>query len=379
MTSSSPTPPVTWSYHNLLAIDVGFRESARELVKRRLPNYSEAHCERILGGSPYEYLSRCALDGDESLLGVISFAVGELSTVEIVAFVSKQDGLGIGRFLMESFVSEMREKLKSSILTYIEPSAFAFFSRFAFSNKVPARSLYERITSKYVGATLMYRDLLEPCLHSNQIIIPAIGDRVLVIVDGTLVPRQALVKKVDPSSGKIYIHFYFWNSRHDEWIYPHSPRVRWDLPLPPEPPKHMGENTATAQQLKQLFEREIKKERKGEIVLSNGSWPRGVKKGGPVQVKIEGNWVDAKVIEKTEEYLFCEFQYNDSEWQQDFPRDSVRLGEGQATVFETLINSRNLSNRKEKKVNNSSSSRKKSVAKRKTTRKIELTPPPVRR
>ena len=86
------------------------------------------------------------------------------------------------------------------------------------------------------------------------------------------------------------------------------------------------------------------------------------------------------MIEKTEEYLFCEFEYNDSEWQQDFPRDSVRLGEGQATVFETLINSRNLSNRKEKKVNISMSSRKKkSSAKRKTTRKIELTPPPVRR
>lgn len=360
---SSPTPPLTWTYHNLLAMEVVLRDSARELVKSRLPNYSSDHCAKLLGGSPYEYLSRCACDEEGDLLGVIAFAVGKLDTVEIVAFVSKTDGIGIGRFLMESFVTEMKTKSKSSILTYIEPSALAFFTRFSFTKNVPARSLYERITSKYVGATLMYRELLEPSSSFQEHNGIQVGDRLLVMVDGTLVPRQAQVKEVDMRLKKIFIHYYFWNPRHDEWIFPHSPRVRWDLPLPPEPPKHMGENKATAEQVKQLFAVELKKEKKEEIVLSNGSWPRGVKKGGSVQVKIEGNWVDAKVLEKSDEFLFCEFEYNGSQWQQDFPRESVRLGEGESTVLDALITRRNLCLRRRVE------------GRKRANRVIELTPP----
>ena len=350
------------------------RDAARELVKTRLPNYSSAHCAKLLGGSPYEYLSRCALDENLSLLGVVAFAVGQLDTVEIVAFVSKEDGKGIGRFLMEAFVQEMKDKVKSSILTYIEPAAFDFFTRFSFSKQVPARSLYERITSKYVGATLMYRDLLEFAASSREL---KEGDRLLVMVDGTLVPRQALIKEIDAKSGKIFIHFFFWNSRHDEWIYPHSPRIRYDIPLPVEAPKHMGENKPTVEQLKGLFEVELKKERKGEIVLSNGSWPRGIKKGADVQVKIEGRWVEATVLQKNEEFLFCEFDYNGSQWHQDFPRESVRFGEGQGTVLDALIK-KNVVSRKRKAAETNSSPRPKKKPTSKVKRVIELTPPPVR-
>lgn len=330
----SPTPPLSWRYENLLCLDSILVTRARELVKARLPNYSPEHCEKLFGGSPHDYSSRCALDENETLIGVMAFRVGQLDTVEIVAFVSEKDGKGIGRFLMESFVTEMRHK--SSILTYIEPSAFAFFSRFGFSKQVPARSLYERITSKYTAAMFMYRDLLQALPTKDRKPVH-VGDRLLVMVDGTMTPRQALVKDLDAETGRALVHYFFWNARHDEWIYPHSPRVRWDLPLPADPPKHVGENKATVTQVKALLTVELKKEQKSEIVENNGSWPRGIKKNAKIQVRIEGNWIDASVIQKGPMFLFCEFEYNGSKWHQDFPRESVRLGEGHPTAIELLI------------------------------------------
>ena len=131
----------TWQYENLLGLDLEFRETARKLVQSRLPNYTDDHCVKLFGGSPYEFYSRCVLDESRNLVGVMAFSVGQLDTVEIVAFVSAVDGTGIGRFLMDSFVGEMKTKKKSSILTYIEPSAFPFFSRFSFIKQIPARSL----------------------------------------------------------------------------------------------------------------------------------------------------------------------------------------------------------------------------------------------
>jgi hypothetical protein len=333
----SPTPPLSWRYENLLALDENFREKARLLVQSRLPNYTYEHCTKLLGGSPYEYASRCALNEENELIGVMAFTVGQMDTVEIVAFVAAQDGKGIGRFLMEAFINEMgRQNHKSAILTYIEPSAFAFFSRFGFSKNVPARSLYERITSKYVGAIFMYRDLLEslPKVDRKQV---CVGDRLLVVVDGTLVPRQAQIKDIEEDTGKVFVHYYFWNPRHDEWIHLHSPRIRWDLPLPPEAPKRHGENSATLKQVKEVLTAELKKEKKLEIVESNGSWPRPIKRNGIVQVRVEGNWIEATVIQKTDMYLFCEFEYKGSKWQQDFPRESVRLGPDSPTVLELLL------------------------------------------
>lgn len=369
----SPTPPLSWRYENLLSLDNAFVAQARSLVKTRLPNYTEDHCAKLLGGAPHEISSRCALNEDMKLIGVMAFSVGQLDTVEIVAFVSERDGVGIGRFLMESFVTEMKSKHKSSILTYIEPSAFPFFSRFGFSKQVPARSLYERITSKYVAAIFMYRDLLEPLPARSRRHVAA-GDRLLIMVDGTMTPRQALVKDIDAETGRVLVHYYFWNARHDEWLFSHSPRVRWDLPLPDEPPKHVGENKATVTQVKELLNVELKKEKRSEIVESNGSWPRGIKKNGSVQVRIEGNWIDATVIQKGPTFLFCEFEYNGSRWQQDFPRESVRLGEGHPSALELLIRKTVVAKRKSQ-----ARSPRKAIAKRKAGRpkkqQIELSPP----
>ena len=98
-------------YVNLLALEPEYREQAQELVQSRLPNYSNEHCFKLLGGSPYEYLSRCVLSSESrNLVGVMAFSVGKVDTVEIVAFVSKSDRCGIGRFLMDSFVNEMNSK-----------------------------------------------------------------------------------------------------------------------------------------------------------------------------------------------------------------------------------------------------------------------------
>ena len=328
---------MAWKYENLLKLELEYREKARLLVQSRLPNYTAAHCTKLLGGSPYEFSSRCVLSHDE-LIGVMAFTVGKLETVEIVAFVSFQDKKGIGRFLMESFVSEMTiQGKKSAILTYIEPSAFDFFSRFGFSKTVPARSLYERITSKYVGALFMYKELLITLPKGDRDRSVSVGDRLLIVVDGTLIPRQAIVKEIDSESGKVYVHYFFWNNRHDEWIHLHSPRVRWDLPLPPEAPKHAGENCLTRTQVEELLSAELKKEKKSELVESNGSWPRSIKRNVMVQVKIEGNWIIARVLQKTDLYLFCEFEYNGTTWQQDFPRESVRLGDDHPTVLEDLL------------------------------------------
>ena len=333
----SPTPPLTWRYENLLALEPEVREKARQLVQSRLPNYTPEHCTKLFGGAMHEFSSRCALDEYNELLGVMAFTVGRMDNVEIVAFVASVDGKGIGRFLMESFVQEMTvQQRKTSILTYIEPTAFDFFSKFGFTKNVPARSLYERITSKYVGAIFMYRDLLQPLPESERRDIK-VGDRLLVIVDGTLVPRQALVKDVDATTGRVLIHYYFWNPRHDEWIYPHSPRICWEMPLPKSPPKRFSDNMVTKHQVEKLMSAELKKEKKSEILASSGSWPRAIKRFGPVQVKVEGNWIDAKVVQKADAYLLCEFEYNGSMWHQDFPRESVRLGEDQPTVLESLL------------------------------------------
>ena len=349
-TTPSPTPPVGWMYENLLAIDPEYRMKARELVKSRLPSYTEEHCEKLLGGSPYEYLSRCVLNEDRQLIGVMAFAVGQLGTVEIVAFVSSQDGKGIGRCLMEHFVAEMKGKQKSSILTYIEPSAFEFFSRFGFSKHIPARSLYEKITSKYVRSIFMYKELLEP--QDPPSIRPAVGDRILVMVDGTLTPRQAVVKDIRMETGEIFVHYFFWNTRYDEWIFSHSPRVRYDLPLPPEPPKTASENMPTTNQVKKVLEVELKKEKKFELVHNSGSWPKGIKKGAPVQVSIEGNWIKANVIEKTDQFLYCEFEYNGTTWMQDFPRDMVKLPDGQGTLLDELLARKTIEKKRKKKEEN---------------------------
>jgi len=370
----SPTPYALWRYENLLKLEPDIVDKARLLVGSRLKNYSECHCVKLLGGSPYEYASRCAMDEEGALIGVMAFTVGKLDTVEIVAFVASEDGKGIGRFLMESFVHEMgNEKRKSAILTYIEPSALAFFSKFGFAKNVPARSLYERITSKYVGAIFMYRDLLDPQPREDRKQVH-VGDRLLVMVDGTLKPRQAVVKKIDNEMGKVFIHFYFWNPRHDEWIFTHSPRIRWDLPLPAEPPKRHGENSATAQEVKALLSAEIKKEEKLEIVESNGSWPKLIKKNCQVQVRVEGNWIDAKVLQKTDMFLFCEFEYNGNQWQQDFPRESVRLANDHTTVQELLLQ-RAVVRRRNSRISSGDSTPVKKRKKTAPVRRFELTPP----
>jgi hypothetical protein len=367
----SPTPPAGWRFENLLGLDVELREKARSLVQSRLPNYTTEHCVKLFGGSPHEYASRCALDESGSMLGVMAFTVGKLGTVEIVAFVSFQDGKGIGRFLMESFVAEMKSTNKSAILTYIEPSAFAFFSRFGFSRNVPARSLYEKITSKYVGAIFMYRELLEPLGADATERCVKEGDRLLVMVDGTLTPRQAVVKKVDSETGKVFIHYFFWNPRYDEWIFTHSPRVRWDIPLPEEPPRRFGDNMVTKEQVEKLVDLELAKEKKSEILTSNGSWPRSIKKFGQVQVRIEGNWINAKVLQKSDLYVFCEFQYNGEKWNQDFPRESVRLGDGEPSVLEALLKRSVV----RKKPSKSTPVKKASKRRRSSVQTMELTPP----
>ena len=375
----SPTPPVTWAYENLLALDVGFRTKAQALVKARLPNYSEDHCAKLLGGSPYEYSSRCVLNEEQELIGVMAFSVGQLGTVEIVAFVSAADGIGIGRCLMDHFVHEMKESSKSAILTYIEPSAFPFFSRFGFTKQVPARSLYERITSKYVRSYFMYKDILEPVEKAQRKKVLA-GDRLLVMVDGTMVPRQALVKETDSETAKVFIHYYYWSNRHDEWIFPHSPRVRWDLPLPPEPPKNQGENLPTTHQVKQLMQVELKKEKRLEIVQTNGTWPKGIKKNGPVQVRIDGNWIDAKVLEKNDQFLYCQFEHRGTPWMQDFPREAVRLGEGHESILDELLQRKGLvvKKRKETKISSIAVVKKPKTRRRKKTDKIEIELSPAR-
>ena len=364
----------TWQYENLLGLDLEFRETARKLVQSRLPNYTDDHCVKLFGGSPYEFYSRCVLDESRNLVGVMAFSVGQLDTVEIVAFVSAVDGTGIGRFLMDSFVGEMKTKKKSSILTYIEPSAFPFFSRFSFIKQIPARSLYERITSKYVRSIFMYRDLLEPIPVGDRRPV-AVGDRLLVMVDGTMVPRQAQVKEIDTATGRMLVHYYFWNARHDEWIYPHSPRIRWDLPLPDEPPKKQGENKTTSSQVKELFAVEMKNEKKLELFTNNGSWPRGVKKGGAIQVRLEGNWLDAKIVEKGEMYLYCQFEYHGTTWLQDFPRDALRLAEGQTSVIDALLQRKGVPVPKRKRAASEEPVKPRKYTKRVVKNPIELTPP----
>ena len=334
----SPTPPESlWQYDNLLALDVGYRDEAQALVQSRLPNYSKDHCFKLFGGSPYEFLSRCVLDDMKKLIGVMAFCVGKIDTVEIVAFVAKTDGIGIGRFLMQSFVSEMKAKKKSSILTYIEPSAFPFFSRFDFTKAVPARSLYEKITSKYVAAIFMYRNLLDPIPIKDRPQKVCVGDRLLITVDGTLIPRQAIVKEIDETNGLALVHYYFWNPRHDEWIFTHSPRIRYDLPLPPEPPKNKGENQVTISEAKTIVKSEMEKMKKTINLEECGYWPKGIKKKAQVQVLIEGEWIGAKVINKNDMYCYCEFEYNGSQWHQDFPRESIRLPEVGKTVVELCM------------------------------------------
>jgi len=381
----SPTPPISkWVYENLLGLDPVYREKAQELVQSRLPNYSREHCVKLFGGSPYEFLSRCVLDENGDVVGVMAFCVGKLNTVEIVAFVAKTDGIGIGRFLMESFVTDMKLKKKSSILTYIEPSAFPFFSRFEFSKQVPARSLYEKITSKYVAAIFMYRNLLEPIteLHNRPGKNLKIGDRLLVTVDGTLIPRQALVKDIRSDIGMIHIHYFFWNPRHDEWIYTHSPRIRFDLPLPPEPPKNKGENSVTVAQVKGIVETEMEAMKKVDVVTDRGYWPKEIKRGAVVQVRIEGEWIAAKVISKNDHFCYCSFEYNGSQWHQDFPRESIRLitsEENGKTILEILME-RKIRAKPTKRVRTLSDGddvvvkRRKKGTSTKTTTPIELSP-----
>ena len=336
--ATSPTPPQSlWQYDNLLALDLKYREEAQLLVQSRLPNYSKDHCVKLFGGSPYEFLSRCVLDENKALIGVMAFCVGKLDTVEIVAFVAKTDGVGIGRYMMESFIGEMKAKKKSSILTYIEPSAFEFFSKFDFTKSVPARSLYEKITSKYVAAIFMYRNLLDVIAPEQRPRTVREGDRLLITVDGTLIPRQAVVKSIDEKNGLALVHYYFWNPRHDEWIYTHSPRIRYDLPLPPEPPKNKGENQVTISEAKTIVESERDKIKKTMNLEECGYWPKGIKKKAEVQVLIEGEWIHAKVINKNDMYCYCEFEYNGSKWNQDFPRESIRLPDIGKTVVELCI------------------------------------------
>ena len=182
----------------------------------------------------------------------------------------------------------------------------------------------------------MYRDLLRPCLTSSRRSL-AVGDRLLVLVDGTFGPRQALIKQVRESDGMILIHYFFWSPRHDEWIYPHSPRICWDLELPPDPPKRKGDNRVTTSEAKGIWESDVAKERKRELVESARIWPKGIKKNGPVQVRIEGDWVNAKVLEKNDHFCYCEFEDKGLKWLQDFPRDSVRLPDSDKSVIETLL------------------------------------------
>ena len=316
-----------------------FRDRARDLLHKRLPSYPFSHCVKILGGSPHEFSSRCVCDSDNELIGIVAFSIGQLFTVEIVAFVSVTDGQGIGRYLMENFVLEMREKHLSAILTYVEPAAVPFFSRLSFSRQVPARSLYERVVSKYVKANLMYLDLLVAETDSRAV---NVGDRLMVLVDGTMTPRQCLVKEI--AKGQVLVHYYFWNSKHDEWIYPHSPRICWDIELPADPPKR-HEQVITGAQVKQVWANELMKEQKLELVHAAMVWPRGIKKNALVQVKVEGGWEKAKVIEKTDFFCYCEFNHVGQVWLQDFPRESVRLIDSDKSVMETLMGKKSIKNK----------------------------------
>jgi hypothetical protein len=214
---------------------------------------------------------------------------------------------------------------------------------------VPARSLYEKITSKYVAAIFMYRNLLEPIepAENRPGLNLSIGDRILVTVDGTLIPRQAIVKNIRSDIGMIYVHYIFWKTSHDEWLYTHSPRVRLDLPVPPDPPKNKGENMVTVAQVKGIVETEIEAMKKVDVVTDRGYWPKGIKKGAIVDVLIEGEWIHgAKVLEKNEMFCYCSFEYNGVIWNQDFPRESIRLLDADGRSVLDMLMDRKISGKK---------------------------------
>jgi hypothetical protein len=368
-----------WRYENLLVLDEQYRVDAQDLICARLPNYSAEHSAKLCGGAPNDYCSRCVIDGDNTLIGVMAFSVGRLDTVEIVAFVSTKDKSGIGRFMMDAFLEEVGRR-KSAILTYVEPCAQKFFAKFGFDKFIPARSMYEKIISKYVSARLMYRDLLAPiedpedprfAVTQKRMKSLDVGDRLLVLVDGTMNARQAIVQEIDLIKGRVFIHYFFWNHRYDEWIFLHSPRICWDTPLPAEPPKNKGENMVTMEQVKAYNEQEFVVEKKIEMIETVGAWPSEFRNKANVQVRVEGDWVDAVVVGKTKEFCYCKFTYKDNEWFQDFPRNNIRV-DGK-TALDILIE-RNAHRRALKKQEKIEAGKKTAPVKRRPKLTIEVSP-----
>ena len=92
-----------------------------------------------------------------------------------------------------------------------------FFEKRSFGTKVPARALYEHELRKYQHAMLMWCDLADrdECSVFAEAIEKAtkisIGDRMLCIADALLEPRVAIVRAVDPTRGRVKIHFLQWN------------------------------------------------------------------------------------------------------------------------------------------------------------------------
>ena len=337
---------MSWQYGNLLSLEIEFRDEARVLLQSRIPSYPSLHCAKLLGGSPHQYSSRCVLEPETNkLLGVMAFSVCELKTVEIVAFVSNIDGKGIGRFLMQNFVTEMQQNGQCAILTYVEPSALEFFTRMGFTTRVPARSLYERVVSKYVKATLMYCDL---CVTTNHHTPPAvsIGDKLMVLVDGTMTPRQCIVK--DFSNGLLFVHYIYWSSRNDEWIHPNSPRILWGVETPPV---LQGLNRVTANELKALNVQAFEKQKKLDLVKLTNCWLRGIKKNAKVNVRVDGMWIPAIVVEKGDLFCYCEFEHGGQKWLQDFPRESIKLSDSDKSVLDTLLAKKQLKKPKNAPVN----------------------------